>query len=207
MLARLQRRITELYDLELAVDVEDFLCDEETARSLGGEDATRRGEVLFVVEEEDGARVALFVDARDRRRFSGWCRAAEGVSHFVYVAFRADHALEVSELELELQAEIDKWALGLFGSGGAALAGRGAGLVALRDRSRRLRARLFARAAYLDEEGTERGDRYRDAVRFASRYAQALETEHVARGRMDELSRELRRFYRLGLREKLERIA
>jgi hypothetical protein len=230
MLGAIQRRITELYDVQIGAEVEDFLCDEEFARALGGDEAARRGEVLFVVEQADGARVALFLDAAAREadeggwlagpeRFRACCLAAEGVSHFVYVAFRADHALAVSELELELQAEIDKWVLGLIaafpdglgsvlatGVAATLAAGQGIGLVALRDRSRRLRARLFSEAAFLDEAGTERGDRYRAAHRLAARYAERLERRFVATGQFDGLARELRRFYRLGLREKLERI-
>lgn len=221
MLRAIQGRLGALYDLELAVDVDDFVCDEETARALGGDDAMRRGEVLFVVpEEEGGARVALFVEPRarevsgdawvgDASSFRRACLAAEGVSHFVYLAFRADHEQAVSELELELQAEIDKWALGVLApveSASHPLAGRGAGLLALRDRSRRLRERLFARARFLDPPGTERGDRYRAAVRLAARYARALEASAIDRGDLVALTRELRRFYRLGAREKIERI-
>ncbi|AKF06234.1 hypothetical protein [Sandaracinus amylolyticus] len=220
MLTRIQHRLATLYDVELEVDVEDFVCDEETARSLGGDDAMRRGEVLFVVPDESGARVALFVEpgARalagdawmaDGARFRGACLATEGVSHFVYLAFRADHEIAVSELELELQAEIDKWALGVLApleELAHPMRGRGAALIALRDRSRRLRERLFTGARFLDPAGSERGDRYRAAVRLASRYARELEAARIDRGDLDGLTRELRRFYRLGAREKIERI-
>lgn len=219
-LGALQERLGELYDVELDVRVEDFLCDEDTARALGGEDAAARGEVLFVIEgdgEGDGARVALFLEPRARelgaRRadFHAWCLAAEGVSHFVYLAFRADHQLAVSELELELQAEVDKWALALLAPfrdvrAARLLAGRGVGAIALRDRSRRVRERLFGRARFLDDAETERGARYRAALRLAARYAETLERELVARGDVEQLARELRRFYRLGSREKIERI-
>lgn len=221
-LATLQRRLAELYDLEQAVKVDDFVCDEEVARALGGDEAARRGEVLFVVPEEEGPRVALFLErsARDPRA-DGWldgassfracCLAAEGVSHFVYLAFRADHQQPVSELELELQAEIDKWALALFApfrdvEHARLLAGRGVGTISFRDRSRALRERLFAHMQFLDEAGTERGDRYRTASRLGARYVEKLEEELVARG-VQTLMCELRRFYRLGRREKLERIS
>ncbi len=223
MLARLQQRIVDLYDLELALSVDDFVCDEPTARTLAGDDAGLRGEILFVVESADGPSVALYVDCEARRRaaaqawlgdgaeFHACCLAAEGVSHFVYVAFRSDHALVTSELELELQAEIDKWALGALASWRDLrdpqwLIGRGVELVRLRERSRRLRARLFDEPRYLDDAGTERGDRYRTATRLAARYARTLEDRWIARGDLQALSSELRRFYRMGIREKIERI-
>jgi hypothetical protein len=209
-LAKLQQRLAALYDVELDVRVDDFLCDEETARALGGDDAATRGEVLFV---EQGARAQHGDGWLDEAsRFRACCLAAEGVSHFVYLAFRSDHAQAVSELELELQAEIDKWALGLLApyrglDDARLLAGRGVGAIALRDRSRRLRERLFGRARFLDEAGTEKGDRYRAALRLGARYARELEDRVVARGDIGALTRELRRFYRLGSREKIERSA
>src|SRR6185436_5100246 len=39
------------------------------------------------------------------------CQLIEGVSHFVYVAERARRGLPATQLELELQAEIDKYVL------------------------------------------------------------------------------------------------
>ena len=39
------------------------------------------------------------------------CQLIEGVSHFVYVADRARRKLPATQLELELQAEIDKYVL------------------------------------------------------------------------------------------------
>lgn len=218
-----QLRLSALYDLELELDVTRFLCDEAEARALGGEDATRRGEVLFVRSDDDGAAVSLYVDAAalslahdegwlgSGDRFRACCLATEGLSHLVYVAFRDLHEHEVSELELELQAEVDKWAMALLApwrgiDRARLLAGRGVGLVQLRDRSRRLRARMFSDVSFLDDPGTERGDRYRAATRLAARYSRTLEHTLLATGRIDDLARELRRFYRLGAREKIERI-
>jgi hypothetical protein len=220
MLRNIQARLVELYDVDPGIDVEDFLVGEETARALGGDDAPRRGEVLFVI---DGAepRVALFLDPSahhasvdglaDPARASASALATEGISHLVYVAFRAEHAHEVSEIELELQAEIDKWALGLLApwrdvDHAQLLVGRGTALIAMRDRSRRLREIHFERAAFHDAAGTERGDRYRDATRLAARYASELERRYVERGDVESMARELRRFYRLGARGKIERI-
>src|SRR5262249_59072565 len=38
-----------------------------------------------------------------------WCTALEGVSHFLYLAWNAGHDKPVSLLELEMQAEGDKY--------------------------------------------------------------------------------------------------
>ncbi len=43
------------------------------------------------------------------RRLAGFCQAAEGVSHFLYLHHRAQASRPVSLLELEAQAELDKY--------------------------------------------------------------------------------------------------
>lgn len=205
-LDRIQRALSDLYDLEIASSVEDFVCDAATVRAVG-EDVDR-GEVLLIAEEADGISVGLYVCPRavdvlaqnedawlSERGFEAACLATEGVSHFLYLMFRAENDEAVSQLELELQGEIDKYAAGL-------LAGNGVG--AIRARSRSMRWRLFERARFLDGADTEAGQRYRKATEVAARYAAWLEERYVLSGDLDALRAELRRFYRLGLREKLE---
>lgn len=207
-LDEIQRLLSDLYDVRIASAVGDFVCDEETVRATVG-DGVERGEVLLVAEQDDGISVGLYVCPQavsalgedperawlDERRFAAACLATEGVSHFLFLMFRAEHDDAVSQLELELQAEVDKYATGL-------LAGNGVG--AIEARSRSMRWRLFHRVAYLDAAHTEAGERYRTATRVAARYARWLEERFVATGDLEGLRAELRRFYRLGLREKLE---
>ena len=205
----IQRSLSELYDVDVESSVEDFVCDAETVRAVGED--TDRGEVLLIAEEADGISIGLYVSPHavhvlsthadawlDERGFEAACLATEGVSHFLYLMFRAQNDDAVSQLELELQAEVDKYATGL-------LAGNGVG--AIRARSRSMRWRLFARAKFLDDASTEAGQRYRKATAAAARYAAWLEERYVATGELEALRNELRRFYRLGLREKLEAAA
>lgn len=208
-LARIQASLEELYDVEVEERVEDFLCDAEFAASLApGE--TGRGEVLLVTEADGDVRVGLYLDEAaladegtaegdwmDDDRFGAACLATEGVSHFLYLVHSARAGRKVSLLELELQGEVDKYATAL-------LAGNGVG--AIRERSRTLRARLFAEAEFLDAEGTVEGDRYRLVTRLGARFAEKLEREFVERADLAGLARALRRFYRLGSREKIETI-
>lgn len=220
-LAHVQAALSRVYDLEIAVSVDDFACNEALARSLGGEDAIRRREVLFVVEDEGGSHVGLYVDDAARRdaaqpsawsrHFESMCLATEGVSHFVLVHFRSEQAAQVRELELELQAEIDKYATSVLAGAGdvlargneALLAGNGVAL--FRARSRLVRQRLFAQSELLDAPGSERAERYRTATQLADRYTRWLERTHVERGDLRGLVTELRRFYRLGFDDKLDR--
>lgn len=205
-LRRLQTEIARIYDVDVRHSVEDFVCSAESAAVLAPSHADRP-EALVVVQHEEGAEVGLYVDeatmqalatlapaAWTHDQFSAFCTALEGVSHFVLLAFRAEFDHAVRELELELQAEVDKYAASL-------LAGNGVGL--MQARSGAIRQRLFERVSFLDAPGTERGDRYRAANRAAARFAEILERRFVAAGDERGLVTELRRFYRLGLEEKL----
>ncbi|MEM1023840.1 MAG: hypothetical protein AAGD10_00720 [Myxococcota bacterium] len=112
----------------------------------------------------------------------GLCAAIEGVSHFVYFTRWTEHR-PMSRLELELQAEIDKF-LVLWSS----LDGRA------------LFLRLFEEVRLADE------DRYRVAHREGRRYASWLLRQRQA-GRTAEALEDARRLYRSPLPQKLDRIA
>jgi hypothetical protein len=99
----------------------------------------------------------------------------------------------VSLLELEVQAEVDKFALLLLH-----LWRRG-----LRRVSPALRRRLFDRVAYHAHLGGDELHRYREANRLGGGYARWLEGRYVSGADLDGLLRELRRSYRLGTSEKL----
>lgn len=206
-LQHIQRRLTRYYRIELVHEVDNFICDDVTAERWTGE--TARGEVLIVAEYDEELRVGLFVDEDVLRAISrgGDCwldgraqasaLATEGVSHFVYLMFRANRDEKVSQLELELQAEVDKYLL--------ALAPReGRTRHQLVKRSRMIRMQLFHGQRFIDDEGSERGERYRLAHRIGARYAKALEDKFVCKGNVVGLKRELGYFYRGGLRRKLE---
>lgn len=202
VLERIQARLVGLYGIEGSPLVTPFLCDAAQVVAAGAE--VGRGELLLVADDPDGVSVGLYVapeavdalrdDADVLERFEAYCLAAEGVSHFVYLSYRQGRSESVSELELELQAEVDKYATALL---------EGNGVGAIRARSQSIRARLYSDVELVDDEGTAAGDRYRTAIRVASRYAASLERRHVDRGAVGDLVEELRRFYRLSMRQKL----
>src|ERR1700735_4168612 len=130
VLSSLQSILGRLYDVDLRYDVYDFLV---TARGpLQGaspaNDSRASEEELLLAETPDGAGVALYLDPSVLRRLEGadpvgaltesnladYCTALEGVSHFVYSTWRVDRASPVSLLELETQAEVDKYAVTVF---------------------------------------------------------------------------------------------
>jgi len=200
VLARIQLGLEALYRVETQLAIDAFVIDEQQRAATRPARAPR--EQLLVKQEADELALALFVDAAalanlERHdpavalhdgNFADFCLAVEGVSHFIYVALCASRDRTVSALELELQAEVDKFACCTL-LGGV-------------DRS--LRGRLYGGALADDLAGDER-ERYRTANHEASRYAGALERRFATRP--DELLGELRAFYRLGLADKLSRIA
>lgn len=218
-LVELQRALVDLYRLPPGQDVRGFVCDEGTARALAGDDTVARGEALLVLEDGAGCFVGLYLNdgAVERAREpSAWlseadafepsCLVAEGISHFVLVQYRSAQEVPVSELELELQAEVDKWALGVIaGRPMHPLEGFGVGL--FRERSLLMRRRLFGGAVLRDDAASEKGQRYERAIRLAHRYTEGLEQRHVRRGDVGGLLGELRSFYRLVGDQKLAHAA
>ncbi|HVP69030.1 MAG TPA: hypothetical protein VMT17_17405 [Anaeromyxobacteraceae bacterium] len=189
--------------------VHRFLVDRDAARAVGAE--PRAAEELLVAGAEDAVDVGLFLDDEAmaataaaglhrraarlfaRRRLDGVACVAEGVSHFVYFATRAEVDRPVSLLELEVQAEVDKFALFVLH-----LWRRGR-----RRLSSALRRRLFERVRYHPHLAPEELERYRTANGLAAGYARWLEGRFVARANADGLFRELRSTYRLGAGDKL----
>jgi hypothetical protein len=216
VLRGLQSLIGRLYDVELRYDVYDFLVTDRRVVAGYPPENDRRGgeEELLLAEELDagghrGAGVALYLDpqllhrlehadphqALTESNLSDYCTALEGVSHFVYTTWRLNHDLPVSLLELETQAEVDKYAVTVF-----LLAAQQGGAY-----PSQVHSRLFDRVSFDERLEPEQAERYQTAHRCAARYCRRLEHTFVNRGvaRIEALLRELRKFYRLGANAKL----
>jgi hypothetical protein len=211
VLRGLQSLLGRLYDVDLEYDVYDFLVTDRGALGAAapGNDARALDEALWLAETPDGAGVALYLDPSVLRRLEGddpvgaltesnladYCTALEGVSHFMYSTWRLERDLPVSLLELETQAEVDKYAVTVF-----LLADQqGGGYPA------QVHARLFDRVSFDGRLLPEQYARYRTAHRCAAHYCRRLERRFVNRGvaRIEAMVRELRTFYRLGSTAKL----
>jgi hypothetical protein len=206
-LAQLQQLLQSMNGVQ-AAPVGEFLVDSAARERLAPKASPE--EALLVLESGEELHVALFLEekvlaqiARPARepwtheRLQGFCAAAEGVSHFLYLAHRAQQGGSVSQLELEAQAELDKylsvllqlWAVGR------------------RAASPELRRRLFERSALRPGLQPEERDRYRLASALAAACARALEARYVLAGRLEALLREARRLYRLSGGEKFSALA
>ena len=206
ILKQLQDFIGDIYDVSIAHDVYDFLVTDRqhlpaAARTNGPTD-----EELIVAQPEEGdgeIAMSLYLDPRLLERLdradpmerlhdgnvADYLTALEGVSHFVYLAWNAGHDKPVSLLELEMQAEVDKYV------GSYWLMRR-----QLPDRfPAELLRLLFERTRIDSRLAAGRESMYREASRYAEMFCRRL--ERSLRGARDssqaEVLTELRRFYRL----------
>jgi len=192
-LRRLQHGLEQMYRVETGLAVEDFVIDEATRDELAPARVCR--EQLLIAEHDGELSVALYLDpsviasVRDPMANLGdFLLAVEGVSHFVYAIIAAQTDRSVSALELELQAEVDKYVTCVLLDGGD---------------SATWRRRLFQDFEYEPDLDADERDRYRAANENAHQYARSLERRFVEPRRVPDMLAELRRFYRLPLAAKL----
>jgi hypothetical protein len=205
LLLLVQRRLESFYALEPHDPVTDFLIPEEAASGYpgGGSRTLLRQDgdeiALGVVLEDHVGECLSRADPRehlDRSNLGSFCTMTEEVSHFVYLLFCARARRTVTELELELQGELDKYLNAVF-----LLSRQNEGAI-----SKHLRDLLFHEYQLVADLSPERAERYRLASELAYRYSGYLEASFLRPRHLPEMAREARRFYRLGQREKLERI-
>lgn len=213
VLQQLQSLLARLYDVPGEHAVADFLVTDRghfEALGLQDGDGHTSDEQVLVREAQDGLHVSVYVarevverltqsnpfESLSDDNLSDYCTAIEGVSHFHYLTWRAAHGEEVSLLELELQAEVDKYAAALWLLT-AQLSGQ---------YPRALHQRLFDRVSYLAELSAECLARYTQANKFAARFCRQLDEKFLRarRANPEAWVRELRRFYRLRHAQKLQ---
>ena len=189
--ARILKELERYYEAS-AEDVAPFLRPHEGDESR---------EALLVRQDQEGVDLALCLPPRvvdspwrtltlDER-----CQVIEGASHFLVVCERARSDRSTTHLELELQAEVDKW---LVLSQGGRLDP---------DQDGWLRGTLYEGSEFLHDEGSTEGDRYRLASSLAARFVHRLSHAYARKGRHAEMQRELGRFFRMTQEEKLRVIA
>lgn len=198
---RVKEGLGRLYRLGALPHVGDFAT----------EASAEEREAVFLRGDEDDLEIELRVPrlSGDEVDLSGAdldpvCQIIEGVSHFVYLAARVERRRGTTQLELELQAEVDKYVV--LSHALPSYTARA---------SARLRARLFGSVTYCHEATTVEGERYRLANDAAHRFAERLErtyardsSERAERAERDErrlvaMRHELRAFFEMGQEEKL----
>jgi len=213
LLTQLQSQIAGLYAAPIPYDVYQFLItDRDTAAALTPAGAaTDNRERLLVRDSESDLELSLFIDAEllaalidddptvslHDGNLDGFLIALEGVSHLQYLIFHAGQQQPVSLLELELQAEVDKYVTS-------------AELISTQQRNGHvpsaLHARLFEDVRFDGALPPEAQSRYVAANRLAARYCHALRRRYPGHHHQKSFVRELRDFYRMGEHQKVRHI-
>lgn len=173
MLALIQQQLQAIYRTE-APDVRQFMVDREGLETIVGPETRDADEWVLVRQEGEDVDLAVFVDEGHLdalARVSGpgeaasacfraLCAAVEGVSHFLLLVERAKRGEPVRMLELEAQAEVDKYLCASLHHP---------------DDSRQWRDRLFREASLADGLSPAEQHRYTEAARLAEAWCGHLD--------------------------------
>jgi hypothetical protein len=223
LLSELQQFLEELYQLDIEPDIYDFLVtDRFYLDEVVDSNTPHSDEMLLVRDADDSAAssgerpaentvdVALYLDAQvlDRlantnpsanlhaNNLNDFCTVLEGVSHFMYLAWNAVQNRQITQLELEVQAEIDKYI--------------SARMLLESQANSRLAAvilpALFESVVYRADLPPDRLQRYQQANQFAARYCYSLQQRFPAAQVSASMVHELRDVYRMPQRDMLSHL-
>ncbi len=197
----LQEALQQRYDITVPYCISEFVClNEAHLKQITGHkvkyDST--SEMLIYQQNGDNLDITLYLDTEllkniedaqlpkhwAGKTFNSNCILLEGVSHFLYLVWNAHYDRQLSQLDLELQAEVDKF---IF----AALDARH------RDSTSNLLKRLFQEVHYRSTMTPTLKSRYKKANELAHCYCTWLNNEFNLRTPNRQLAAELARFYRL----------
>lgn len=195
----------------MAHSVNDFLItDKILADHLTKASSIKNNERLLISEYQNGLDLSLYISAEiyqylegshpinliHQGRHSEFCLMLEGVSHFLYVVWNAKHHRQITLLEMELQAEIDKFIL----------------MQSLIDHEQEsdsinnLRNWLFEKNNYEKNLSSYELERYEQANFYAAKYCMSLQQNHKLSGLNQGLLNDLRRLYRMNQQGKMRYI-
>lgn len=210
MLAELQKNLVDLYKVDHGYDVRDYLITDPLLAKVLGQGALmpNTDESVLLSEDDDGLALSVYLDQEmlDRlaaanplehlqvEQLNDFWIVLEGISHFNFIVWSASKDRSVTLLELELQAEVDKFVT--------------SSMLAWQQGDKhlltRLHALLFDKAKIKPDLDREQHERYVVANAYASRFCHRLQ-RCLLQGNARVLS-ELRGFYRLSQTDKISHI-
>lgn len=211
LIATIQTQLESLYGIRTGQQATDYLIGhEELTALMPMRQNTPPPKELFLVNpnpQDDTLEIALFLhpdltanlsthnpmEQLDRENISDFCTMIEGVSHFVYYIHKASLEYGVTQLEMELQAEIDKFLL----------------LSLMTENAQQSNSTildvLFEGYGLHEKLSIEQIDRYHTASDLARKYCYAL-SQRIVKNELTELVNEIRRFYPLTQEQKIKYI-
>jgi hypothetical protein len=212
-LLALQEMLAGMNDVPVQHRVTDFLIDDARVckQLLGRSLEDDEDEQVLICETDAGPELSVYIDQRvtaclssddpleclSDQNLSAFCSAVEGISHFQYFIWCVEHARQVSLLELELQAEVDKYAL--------------ATLLLMQQAKGRfhqgLHRRLFSQVGFLASLDAPSRHRYSEANRGAANFCRRNDERHLScrQPRVERWLAELRELFRCSHHQKMRR--
>lgn len=209
-LKHIQERLQDIYEIDTGYAVSDFVFTDENIKQCLDETGNNVRETVYVQKRDDYLDISVYLHAdvidhleRDdphaglhSGNIDDFFLVAEGISHFIGLVWHGSYNRQVSLLELELQAEIDKFVL-VNSFPDCHLSG---------EKTRQLHTLLFEAVEFHSDLNELEQKRYQDANFYAGKYCRALERTYLTKDDARLMLNELRRFYRLSLANKLHHI-
>ena len=215
-LASIQSHLEEIYQLQNVPSIEPFvLLDTRVAevfRTSTDKATSKLSEQLFIHNESNELLISLYLDpellnrveqanpydAISQSNLAEYCTVLEGVSHFLYLVSHVQARHSVRAIELELQAEVDKFFGILTLCGIQAQSIEIFGLVRW----------LFSQIKINKKMAPVLKRRYRLANYYAYKYCTKLLQNNMDGSGLDrdKLFKDLRYFYRLNFPQKVAHI-
>jgi len=214
MLTSIQQEIENIYQIKCSFSVDDFLLDEKERSKYSKKFSwlNNSDETLLIRQNENSIDVGLLLDPKllDWSRNLNWreiknpigtndCSPSklfnklgslvEGVSHFVYFLWKAEREQSLTQLELELQAEIDKFLL--FSQ---TIHPKHLG---------NLIDSLYEESEWIPTLSPEEKSRYETSAKLAFKYCHHLRKTYFHSDQTHAIYSEIRAFYRMSQTEKI----
>lgn len=197
-LTTLQLVLESYYDIDPPYCISEFVCHSAQTETGSAQCKGTVPEMLVFREDSTNLDISLFLNASllegidnhnyknhwYSRNFENGCILLEGVSHFLYMVFNAHHDRQVSMLDLEVQAEIDKFIFSALHIDNTCSVDS-------------LLQRLFCNISYREEMSSELRYRYERANELGYAYCQWLADNFELRANNKSLLAEISKIYRL----------
>lgn len=197
----LQGELQQIYEIYTDEKISDYI---NSSSLLTKEYCAQSNinETVLLLERDDCIDISVIfnehiIELLEHNKLSkfnleSFCYLLEGISHFLYLVHNCHHDKKVTMIEMELQAEIDKFIyLSMLNHS--------------MDKND-LHALLFSDITYVSSLSTECKQRYETANFYAAKYTHYILRNFHASNINSSLKKELRRFYRMTLQDKMHHI-
>ena len=195
---KIDRALKKIYQIEFSYVAENFLIQQPVKDAVLEAASSSLQGALYIKPQDGDLTIGIYLNPEVRGHLSGFKKwqkktwtaeqfnsfatAAEEISHFRFLLFHAEYGRAVSQFELELQGEIDKFVLSYF-------ANQSKDFQSVYDQ-------LFMHFKWAENLTNEQKNRYRDAHYFAKRFIKKLQPHLLNPEKREKGFSLLRSFYR-----------